>query len=209
MIKRLFKKASEQVVKQYEYYRVAIQQETEERVRKQSRFTLNQQQQLSHHPQPKSPHTPRLHQQFNYPPPSHMPHPQPHPSYGGGVTSSGAYFDLPHPPHEHNNLHHPHPSSSPAMLSLSTSRHSSSNLQQHRMMGGGGGGVTSHHGNIDMRAGEGTPNRTQSYNNLPRIPSNGHMIPQQLHLNAPAGSTFADIFESNDAHFEDLEETFV
>ena len=180
MIKRLLKKAWEQVVKQYEYYRVAIQQETEERAREQARFSRQQQLQAMAPHQPKSPHTPRLTQQFNYPPPtsSHVPHPP----YG---RSS---FESPHP-HEPNDLHHPHPSSSSAMFPLR--QHSATNLQ--------GSG---HHGNTA------TPNRTHSYNNLP---SNGHMTSKQLHFkpHPSTGNKFTDIFESNDSHLHDLEETFV
>lgn len=206
-------------MKQYEYYRVAIQQETEERMRHQARATLRQQQlqamtQQPHHPQPKSPHTPRLQQHFNYPPPpSHMPHPQPHPPYGGGgVTSSGAYFDHranPHPHHDLNNLQHHYPSSSPAMFSTAVRHHSSANLQQQQHMVGG---VSGYHGNLSARPVEtGAPNRTQSYNNLPHLPSNGHMVSGQLHLktHTSAGSTFADFFESKVSHLQDLEETFV
>ena len=250
MIKRLLKKASEQVVKQYEYYRVAIQQETEERARQQARVTLRQQQlqamklqqqsqMSSSYQHPKSPHTPRLNQTFNYPAPppphpsSHISHPhpsqqQPHSShtYGGGisVTSSGAYFDPPPSSHHHepNNLHHPHPhpASSPNLFATRNvpshtgpRHHSSSNLQQH-VVGGAGGGVSSHHGNTGTSRGVEAPNRTQSYNNLPHVPANGHMFAKgQLHLKSTsAGSKFADIFESKVSHsdiLQDLEETFV
>ena len=226
MIKRLFKKASEQVVKQYEYYRVAIQQETEERARQQARVTQRQQQQLQamklqqqqqqigHAPQPKSPHTPRLQQHFNYPPPhSHMPHPQPHSPYGsGGMTSSGAYFDYHAQPHSHelNNLQQHYPSSTPPMFSAGLRHHSSANLQhqyQHIVGGNRGGG---YHENTGTRPGEmGIPNRTQSHNNLPHIPSNGHMVPGRLRSHTSAGSKFAEIFESKVSHLQDLEETFV
>ena len=59
------------------------------------------------------------------------------------------------------------------------------------------------------------PNRTQSYNNLPHIPANGHMLakgPLHLKSHMSAGSKFADIFESKVSHsdiLQDLEETFV
>lgn len=222
MIKRLFKKASEQVVKQYEYYRVAIQQETEERARQQARVAqrqqqqlqaIKQQQQIGHHSQPKSPHTPRLQQHFNYPPPhSHIPHPQPHSPYGGGgVTSSGAYFDYhaqPPPSHELNNLNHHYPSSTPPMFSAGMRHHSSSNLQHHQIVGGSR--VSGYPSNTGTRPGEmGAPNRTQSQNSLPHIPPNGHMLPGQLRSHTSAGSTFAEIFESKVSHLQDLEETFV
>ena len=80
-------------------------------------------------------------------------------------------------------------------------------------MGGAGGGVSSHHGNQGSEA----PNRTQSYNNLPHVPANGHMFAnqgQQLHakIHPSSGSKFADIFESKVSHsdiLQDLEETFV
>ena len=40
MIKRLLKKGSEQIVKQYEYYRVAVQQEIDTRIRQRHRAAM-------------------------------------------------------------------------------------------------------------------------------------------------------------------------
>ena len=82
-------------------------------------------------------------------------------------------------------------------------------------MGGAGSGVSSHHGNTGTSRGVEAPNRTQSYNNLPHIPANGHMLakgPLHLKSHVSAGSKFADIFESKVSHsdiLQDLEETFV
>lgn len=49
MIKRLLKKGSEQIVKQYEYYRVAVQQEIDTRIRQRHRAAMQKtiQQQLA------------------------------------------------------------------------------------------------------------------------------------------------------------------
>lgn len=48
MIKRLFKKGSEQIVRKYEYYRVALQQEVDERQRVQNQRAMEQMIQQQH-----------------------------------------------------------------------------------------------------------------------------------------------------------------
>ncbi len=64
MVKRLFKKASEQIVRNCEYYRVAIQREIDER----ARATSVQQHSYSPHP----------HSTFRYPSPTEAHEPRPH-----------------------------------------------------------------------------------------------------------------------------------
>ena len=104
MIKRLFKKASELVVKKYEYYRVAVQQEIDERQR--SRQIAGP----AHRGMGAAPHESM---QLHEPPPSH--------------SSQIAHDFTPHlPPH-----HHQPRSSAPPMPSSTSS--SSSNSSSSRL----------------------------------------------------------------------------
>jgi len=48
MTKRLLKKGSEQIVKQYEYYRVAVQQELDTRIRQRNRAAMQRAIQQEH-----------------------------------------------------------------------------------------------------------------------------------------------------------------
>ena len=72
MVKRLFKKASEQVVRNCEYYRVAIQQEIDERARLRKVHSIQQ-----------KPFSPQMPSTFRYPsPPTEaLPTQEPRPHY--------------------------------------------------------------------------------------------------------------------------------
>lgn len=213
MIKRLLKKGSEQIVKQYEYYRVAVQQEIDERLRQQNQYAqlkaIKHHQQQQTHSQHSTTHHHHMHPAF---PMSH-----------GHLTSSSASSTMHQYPsyydsepdinhhnssssnshnHHHNHLYHNGRRNPPVRSASGSGRHhSSSNLH--------GNSSTSNTGGC-------APFRTQSYNNLPHTNSSGHLPPPM----GRQGSGFSDLFESmnsvnsiqprlSDSDFQGLEETFV
>lgn len=98
MIKRLLKKGSEQIVRGYEYYRVAIQQEMEDRLRERRHCAYTQRSSSTeshgHYPQP-----PYYQQHYSLSSPSPSPSPSSHmapPPVGGGQHP--LHSDLPPPP---------------------------------------------------------------------------------------------------------------